>query len=63
MIVALSPFAPRKLRYFRGAKGDTGWQTVRLVDLDYANPQLREYCCREIDRIIAKLHPDGAQAS
>ena len=43
-------------------QGKTGWRTVRLVDLDYANPQLREYCCREIARIIAKLHPDGIHA-
>ena len=43
-------------------QGKTGWQTVRLVDLDYANPQLRDYCCREIVHIIAKLRPDGIHA-
>lgn len=43
-------------------QGKTGWQTVRLVDVDYANPQLREYCCREIERIIPKVRPDGIHA-
>ena len=43
-------------------QGKTGWQTVRLVDVDYANPQLRDYCCREIGRIIPKLRPDGVHA-
>jgi len=35
---------------------------VRLVDVDYANPQLRDYVCREIERIIPKLRPDGIHA-
>ena len=43
-------------------QGKTGWQTVRLVSVDFANPQLRDYCCREIAHIIAKLHPDGIHA-
>lgn len=40
-------------------QGKTGWQTVRLVDVDYANPQLRDYCCREIAHLVARLRPDG----
>ncbi len=43
-------------------QGKTGWQTVRLVNVDFANPQLRDYCCREIERLIAKLRPDGIHA-
>jgi hypothetical protein len=43
-------------------QGKTGWQTVRLVSVDYANPQFRDYCCREIANIIAKLRPDGIHA-
>ena len=43
-------------------QGKTGWQTVRLIDVDYANPQLSAYCCREIARIIPKLRPDGIHA-
>ena len=43
-------------------QGKTGWQTVRLVDVDTANPQLRDYCCREIERIIPALRPDGIHA-
>ena len=43
-------------------QGKTGWQTVRLVDVDFANPQLREYCCREIERIISRVRPDGIHA-
>ena len=35
---------------------------VRLVDVDYANPQMRDYVCREIERIIPKLRPDGIHA-
>lgn len=43
-------------------QGKTGWQTVRLVDVDYANPQLRDFCSREIERLIAKVKPDGVHA-
>jgi hypothetical protein len=43
-------------------QGKSGWQTVRLVDVDFANPQLRDYVCREIGRIIPKLRPDGIHA-
>jgi len=43
-------------------QGKTGWQTVRLVDVDFTNPQLREYCCREIERIIPRVRPDGIHA-
>ena len=43
-------------------QGKTGWQIVRLVSLDFANPQLRDYVCREIEHIITKLHPDGIHA-
>jgi hypothetical protein len=42
--------------------GKTGWQTVRLVDVDYANPQFRDYCCREIGHLVARLRPDGIHA-
>lgn len=43
-------------------QGKTGWQTVRLIDVDVANPQLRDYMCREIERIIPRLRPDGIHA-
>jgi hypothetical protein len=43
-------------------QGKNGWRTVRLVSVDYANPQLRDYCCREIARVIAKLRPAGIHA-
>ena len=43
-------------------QGKSGWQTVRLVDVDYANPQMRDYVCREIERIIPQLRPDGIHA-
>ncbi|NLX98758.1 MAG: hypothetical protein GXY83_21580 [Rhodopirellula sp.] len=43
-------------------QGKSGWQTVRLVHLDYANPQMRDYLCREIERIIPRLCPDGIHA-
>jgi hypothetical protein len=43
-------------------QGKSGWQMVRLVDVDYANPQMRDYVCREIERIIPKLRPDGIHA-
>lgn len=39
--------------------GKSGWQTVRLIDVDFANPQLREFRCREIAREIAQQRPDG----
>ena len=38
-------------------QGKTGWQTVRLVDVDYANPQLRDYCCREISAACSAAAP------
>jgi len=43
-------------------EGKVGWQTVRQVHVDYANPQLRDYCSREIERIISKVRPDGIHA-
>lgn len=43
-------------------QGKTGWQTVRLVDVDYANPQLRDFCSREIARLVAKIKPAGVHA-
>ena len=43
-------------------QGESGWQMVRLVDVDYANPQMRDYVCREIEHIIPKLRPDGIHA-
>ena len=43
-------------------QGKTGWQTVRLISVDFANPRLRDYMCREIERIIPKLRPDGIHA-
>jgi hypothetical protein len=43
-------------------QGKSGWQTVRLISVDFANPQLRDYVCREIERIIPKLRPDGIHA-
>lgn len=39
--------------------GKSGWQTVRLVHLDFANPQLREFRCRELAREIVEQRPDG----
>lgn len=39
--------------------GKTGWQTVRLVDVDFANSQLREFRCRELAREITWQRPDG----
>ena len=43
-------------------QGKSGWQMVRLVGVDYANPQMRDYVCREIEHIIPKLRPDGIHA-
>lgn len=43
-------------------QGRNGWQTVRLVSVDFANPQFRDYCCREIERLIPRLRPDGIHA-
>lgn len=40
-------------------QGKTGWRTVRLVSVDFANPQLRNYMSREIERLIPRLRPDG----
>ncbi|MFV2067765.1 MAG: hypothetical protein ACC645_12395 [Pirellulales bacterium] len=39
--------------------GKTGWRTVRLVSVDYSNPQLRDYRCRELARTIRMVRPDG----
>lgn len=39
--------------------GKTGWRTVRLIHVDYSNPQLREYRCRELARMIEIVRPDG----
>jgi hypothetical protein len=43
-------------------QGKTGWPIVRLVDLDFANPQMAAYCAREIGRIIPALRPAGIHA-
>jgi Beta-galactosidase trimerisation domain len=43
-------------------QGKTGWQIVRLVSLDFANPQIQDYVRREIAHIIPKLRPDGIHA-
>ena len=43
-------------------QGKTGWPIVRLVDLDFANPQMAAYCAREIERIIPALRPAGIHA-
>jgi len=40
----------------------SGWKTVRLVSVDFANPQLRDYVCRDITNLIAKIRPDGVHA-
>lgn len=40
-------------------QGKNGWQTVRLVSVDFANPQFRDYVCREIERIIPLVRPEG----
>ena len=39
--------------------GKTGWNTVRLVNVDFADPQLRDYRCHELARMIEMLRPDG----
>jgi hypothetical protein len=39
--------------------GKTGWNTVRLVHVDFANPQLRDYRAGELSRMIEKFRPDG----
>lgn len=43
-------------------QGKTGWPIVRLIHLDFANPQMAAYCRRETERIVAALHPDGLHA-
>lgn len=40
----------------------SGWQTVRLINVDFANPQLRNYICRDIQNLIPRLKPDGVHA-
>jgi len=40
-------------------RGKSGWVTVRLVHVDFANPQLLEYQSREIERLIRRLRPIG----
>ncbi|MEW6358623.1 MAG: beta-galactosidase trimerization domain-containing protein [Planctomycetota bacterium] len=40
-------------------QGKTGWETTRLVHVDYANPQLRDYRCREIAWLIPQIKPEG----
>ena len=40
----------------------TGWETVRLASVDYANPQYRDFCCREIARLIPLVRPEGIHA-
>jgi len=39
--------------------GKTGWRTVRLVSVDFSNPQLRDYRCGELARMIRTVRPDG----
>ncbi len=43
-------------------QGKTGWIVGRLIHVDFANPQLRNYVVREIERIIRVLRPDGIHA-
>ncbi len=40
-------------------QGKTGWQTTRLVHVDYSNPQLRDYIGQDIARLIEATKPDG----
>lgn len=42
-----------------GIAEKSGWITGRLVHVDFSNPQLREYRCREIARLIKEIRPDG----
>lgn len=37
----------------------SGWITVRLVHVDFSNPQLLDYRCREIKRLVREIRPDG----
>jgi len=39
--------------------GKSGWKTVRLVHVDYSNPQLRDYRCRELEWLIPQIKPHG----
>ncbi len=39
--------------------GKTGWQTTRLIHVDYSNPQLRDYRCRELAWLIPQIKPEG----
>lgn len=41
----------------------TGWPIVRLVSLDFANPQMAAKCRREIERIMPALQPANARPS
>ncbi|MBM4086910.1 MAG: hypothetical protein FJ272_19145, partial [Planctomycetes bacterium] len=43
-------------------QGKSGWVTSRLIHVDFGNPQLLDYQCREIARLIPKLRPDGIHA-
>ena len=45
-------------------RGKTGWITTRLVHLDHANPQLRDYHCQELAMLLdwipsAGIHVDN----
>lgn len=37
----------------------SGWITVRLIHVDFSNPQLLDYRCREIKRLVREIRPDG----
>ena len=40
-------------------QGKTGWITTRLVHLDHANPQLRDYHCRELEMLLDRIPAGG----
>ena len=40
-------------------KDRTGWQTTKIVTIDYSNPQLRKYMCSALARLLAEDKPDG----
>lgn len=40
-------------------RGKSGWVTTRLIHVDHANPRLRDYHCRELERFVEEFRPDG----
>jgi len=40
-------------------RGKSGWRTTRLVHTDLTNPQLRDYRCAELSRMIERIRPEG----